>query len=50
MMVVWGNQRFSAIRAYTVTVVREIVNSIDMNRVSLFISQPSTHDAHEVFL
>ena len=34
MMVVWGNQRFSAIRVYTVTVVRKIVNSMDMNIVS----------------
>ncbi len=37
MMVVWGNQKFSAIRAYTVTVAKEIVNSMDMNTFSFFI-------------
>ena len=37
MMVVWGNQKFSAIRAYTVTVAKEIVNSMNMNAVSFFI-------------
>ncbi len=37
MMVVWGNQRFSAIRADYDTIIKGKVNNIDMSRVSFFI-------------
>jgi hypothetical protein len=37
MMVVWGNQGFSAIRANYDTIIKEKVNNIDMSRVSFFI-------------
>ena len=42
MMVVWGNQRFSAIRAYCDTIIKEKVSNIDITRAifSFYCPQP----------
>jgi len=48
MMVDWGNQRFSAIKANCNTIIKEKVSNIDITRVNFFILLSSTDESFAI--